>query len=69
MTYNENIKKAIYKWRETHHEQYNNYNIIKAREWKDKNREKHNKTELLRYYYKKECKRLRFILIDELEAL
>ena len=36
MTYNENMKKSIYKWRENNKEKYNSYMILPSRQWKEK---------------------------------
>jgi predicted phosphohydrolase len=67
MTYNENIKTSIYKWRNNNREKYNDVCRVGCRKWKEKNKDYHNKKELERYYYKKECLRLRNILIDYVE--
>ena len=62
MTYNENMKKSIYKWRENNKEKYNSYQVVSG---KEKNRrERHNKNENQTYHYKRECLRMRNILID-----
>ena len=54
MTYNENIKTSIYKWRNNNREKYNDVCRVGCRKWKEKNKDYHNKKELERYYYKKE---------------
>lgn len=38
--YNENRKKAIYKWRETHKEEWNDYHNFKEKERYDNNKTK-----------------------------
>jgi hypothetical protein len=63
MAYDENIKKSIYKWRENNKDKYNNVRCVENRKWKQNNKANHNKKELDRYYFKKECKRLMNILV------
>lgn len=59
--YNETTKQAIYKWRETHREEYNKYISEKVNEHYHR-----NKTEILlkmkkQYAFKKEIVRLSFL--------
>ena len=53
MTYNENIKRAIDKWRETHKEEYRKYIRNQCSKYRENNREKCNATRLRCYYEKK----------------
>jgi hypothetical protein len=62
-SYTPTQKKAIYKWRETHHEEYNEYNRKGCLIYYNKNKEKCNAKRLQLYYYQKECSRLRNILL------
>lgn len=64
MTYNENIKNSIYKWRENHIDEFREYNALQQRKFYEKNREYKNKKNLERYYFKKEFQRLSNILIN-----
>lgn len=64
MTYNDNIKNSIYKWRGTHKEQFNAYCASLMKKQYLKNKDEKNKKNLERYYFKKECQRLSNILID-----
>lgn len=63
MVYNEDTKKAHYKWRETHIEQYREYVNKSVRKHYEKNKEKLNKKSLDRYYLKKELKEFMNILL------
>ena len=59
--YNETTKQAIYKWRETHHDEYKKYVAEKVNEHYHR-----NKTEILakmkrQYLFKKEIARLAFL--------
>ena len=62
-SYNESSKIAIYKWRETHHNEYNEYNKKCCLAYYNKNKDKCNAKRLQLYYYQKECKIFRNILL------
>ena len=64
MTYNENIKKSIMKWREKNIDKNRAYIRIKTREYREGNNAHTNMLELKRYYWRKEAKIFRNILID-----
>ena len=63
MVYDEKQKQRIYKWRIENKEQFNKY----LGEWGAKNyqnhAEKYKKERMDRYYFQKECKRFRNILL------
>jgi hypothetical protein len=61
--YNEKQKLSIMKWRENNKDDYNKYMLeINTRKYYS-NQEHYQKKRLERYYFEKECKRLRNILI------
>jgi hypothetical protein len=66
MTYNENIKQSIYKWRENHKEEHLKYSRDYERKRYEIVREQKIQKVLGRYYFKKECKIFLRILIDEI---
>jgi hypothetical protein len=54
--YTENIKKNIYKWRETHREEYNEYMLkLNMKHYYD-NQEERKKKRMEQYYNNKEIK-------------
>ena len=63
MAYSTRDKQYIYKWREAHKDQYNEYLKQKSREQYEhyKDRIKHNR--MARYYYQKEAELYRYILL------
>ena len=65
MTYNENSKKAIDKWRLKNKEKYNSYMLTKVKEYRINNNEHSNRLRMLRYYYHKEAAIFRNILIEQ----
>lgn len=64
--YNTEIKKNIYKWRESNREKYNAYVNKKIHERLDDPivKEKHLKKRMDNYYFKKELEKFRHILIE-----
>jgi len=56
-------KKAIYKYRETHAEQYTEYHTTHCKQYYLQNKEKLAKMKSNLYFYRKECIRLRNILL------
>jgi hypothetical protein len=69
MTYNNNLKKAIYKWRETHQEEYREYMRSTQAEYRANNKDKANASRMKCYYedrdpYLKQCKTFRRIRIE-----
>jgi hypothetical protein len=61
--YNEKIRLSIMKWRENNKEEYNKYmRDINTKSYYS-NQEHFQKKRMDRYYFEKECKRLRNILI------
>ena len=64
MAYNLNMRKSIYKWRQTHKEQYNEYVSGKTLEYYYKNKTAMNKQRVKRANFHRECERLRHILIE-----
>lgn len=64
MTYNENIKQYIDKWRTSNREKYNNYCATQMKKQYEKNKEIKNRKDLERYYLNKELKKFRNILLD-----
>lgn len=54
MTYNENIKNSIYKWRATHKDQFNAYCAALMKKQYEKNKDDKNKKNLQRYYERKD---------------
>lgn len=64
MTYNENNKKAIYKWREKNIDIFRAYNALQQRKFYGNNKEVINKRNLDKYYFKKEFQRLSNILLE-----
>ena len=64
MTYNEIKKASILKWRKNHREEYNEYMLtINTRNYYT-HQDHFKKKRMDRYYFDKECIRLRNILID-----
>ncbi len=62
--YNENIKKSIMKWRETHKEDYLDYHNAYRRDiWYVNNAEKIKSKRMGKYYLEKEMKLFREILL------
>lgn len=64
MPLSESRKKSVYKWRETHTEEYLTYINAYYKEYRKKNLVKENLRMKLHHRYKKECLRMRNILID-----
>ncbi len=64
ITYTPARKLAIYKWRETHHDQFLEYSNKWGIEKYHKNPDKFKAYAKAKYYYDKEVKRLRNILLD-----
>ena len=64
MPYTSQQKKAIYKYRETHQEEFGEYNKGYCKRYYQQNKDKMNAKRLNLYYYQKECNRLRSILLD-----
>jgi hypothetical protein len=69
MTYNNCVKKAIYKWRETHQEAYREYMRSAQVEYRKNNKDKFNATRMKCYYeskdpYLNQCKIFRRIRIE-----
>jgi len=62
--YNDNTKKSIYKWRETHMDEYREVVRRGVKKNYDKNREKKIKKSLHRYYVQKEFKAFLNILLE-----
>lgn len=60
------LKKNIYKWRENHKEEYNEYMRNTMKRAFERNPDAKRKMNLNRYYYKKECTRLNNILMPEI---
>ena len=63
MPYTPALKRAIYKYRETHADVCSEYNKRMCKEYYLKNKEKCNAKRVQLYFYQKECKRLRNILL------
>jgi hypothetical protein len=63
MVYNDNTKKAHYKWRQNNIEQYRDYVNKGAKKYYQNNRESSNEKALKRYYLKKELEIFRNILL------
>jgi hypothetical protein len=66
MTYNEKRKKAIYKWREAHQDEYREYMRILQIEYRTNNKDKANASRMKCYYeskdpYLNQCKIFRKI--------
>ncbi len=51
--YNENTKKSIYKWRQTHKEQWDEYHNNKQKEYNEKNRDQILAKKKQNYEYKR----------------
>ena len=66
MTYNEKSKKAIMKWRETHGDEYLEYMRPHSLRYYKEHKDVCNARRVKLYYYQKECKIFRNILVDEL---
>ena len=66
MTYNESTKISIYKWRENHKKQHNEYLLKKNREYILVKRDHINSLRRRGYIYQKQCKIFRNILIDDI---
>jgi hypothetical protein len=64
MAYNLNVRNSIYKWRQTHKEQYNEYINGKTLEYYYKNKTAMNTQRVKRAKFHQECQRLRSILIE-----
>ena len=58
------MKKHIYKYRESHQEEYAEYNKQFQKKYYLENKEKMAKMKSNLYYYRKECNRMRNMLID-----
>jgi len=61
--YNAQVKKSIYKWREANKTSYNAYMNAKNKEYYQANRAKCNAQRLLNAKFRRECCRLRSILL------
>ena len=66
MTYNEGTKISIYKWRENHKKQHNEYLLKKNREYILVKRDHINSLRRRGYLYQSQCKIFRNILIDDI---
>lgn len=63
-SYTPSQKKAIYKYKETHAEKYTEYHNTHCRQYYIDNKEKLKCMRRSLYHYRKECDRLRNILLD-----
>jgi len=64
MPYTPAIKRAIYKYKESHIEEITEYNKKYCKNYYIQNKSKMNAKRLNLYYYTKECNRLRNMLLD-----
>ena len=64
MPYTQALKRAIYKYRDTHREEFTEYSKVYRKKYYEDNKDKVNSKRLKLYYYQKECSRLRNILLD-----
>ena len=62
--YNEIVKANIMRWRENNREHYNEYMLEINKKNYYNNQEHFKKKRMERYFFEKECKRLRNILFD-----
>ena len=62
--YNEIVKANIMRWRENNREHYNEYMLEINKQNYYNNQEHFKKKRMERYFFEKECKRLRNILFD-----
>ena len=67
MPYTPALKRAIYKYRETHREEFTEYSKEYRKRYYQENKSKVNAKRLNLYYYQKECNRLRNILLESLD--
>jgi len=65
MTYNETQRANIMKWRKNNKEKYNEYMLVVNTKNYYTHQEHFQKKRMERYYFEKECMRLRNVLIDE----
>jgi formylglycine-generating enzyme required for sulfatase activity len=64
MTYNLQRREAMYKWREKNKERYNAYVASKMLNYYTQNKTYCNQQKVKRVRYKRECERLRNMLIE-----